>query len=509
MNAPATRPPRIALVTGTLAEPALRRVADQLARDGVCEPHVVVARIQVAALMTGDWLARHLRLPQGIDFDRVILTGHCRGDLGLLSQRLGVPVELGPADLNDLHAHLTGRHGPPEGYGGHSLEILAEINDAARMPLDRLIRLALALRRKGADLIDLGCDPQADREPWRGVAEAARELRGRGLRVSVDSFHPVEVELAVAAGAELVLSVNSTNVERAKDWGVEVVAIPDDPRELASLDRVAERLERDGVRFRLDPILEPLGLGFANSLVRYHDVRRRHPKAAMMMGVGNLSEMTQVDSAGVNALLVGICAELGIASVLTTQVINWARSSVGEIDVARRMMHHAASRGVPPKHLDDSLVMLRDPRLFPLDAGELSLLQARLTDANFRLFAEHPPDDAEGTQGGRLHVMNRDQHRVGDDPFPLFDQLGVVEPSHAFYLGYEMAKAVIALTLGKNYTQDQPLRFGMLTRPEPSHHENRRRRSTASTEAPPSPTAPPAGGPPGRDSSAAQPGADI
>ena len=32
-----------------------------------------------------------------------------------------------------------------------------------------------------------------------------------------------------------------------------------------------------------------------------------------------------------------------------------------------------------------------------------------------------------------------------------------------------MAKAVTALTLGKNYTQDQALRWGFLTVPEVSH----------------------------------------
>ena len=46
---------------------------------------------------------------------------------------------------------------------------------------------------------------------------------------------------------------------------------------------------------------------------------------------------------------------------------------------------------------------------------------------------------------------------------------GEIDPSHAFYLGYELAKAVTALTLGKNYVQDQALRWGFLTVPEPRH----------------------------------------
>ena len=45
-----------------------------------------------------------------------------------------------------------------------------------------------------------------------------------------------------------------------------------------------------------------------------------------------------------------------------------------------------------------------------------------------------------------------------------------IDPAHAFYLGYEMAKAVTALTLGKNYVQDQALRWGFLTVPEVSSH---------------------------------------
>ena len=44
-----------------------------------------------------------------------------------------------------------------------------------------------------------------------------------------------------------------------------------------------------------------------------------------------------------------------------------------------------------------------------------------------------------------------------------------IDPSHAFYLGYEMAKAAIALTLSKEYRQDEALNWGYLTQPEESH----------------------------------------
>ena len=158
-----------------------------------------------------------------------------------------------------------------------------------------------------------------------------------------------------------MLSVNSSNRAAAVDWGVEVVAIPDDPHTLAGLDETVDFLATAGVPLRIDPILEPISFGFAASLGRYLEIRRRYPDAEMMMGIGNLTELTDVDSAGVN-LFLGFCQELGIRSVLTTQVINWARTSVEECDLARRLMHHAVNQRVLPKHVEPGLLMLRDER---------------------------------------------------------------------------------------------------------------------------------------------------
>jgi dihydropteroate synthase-like protein len=293
-------------------------------------------------------------------------------------------------------------------------------------------------------------------------------LKDEGFRVSVDSFNPTEVESALAAGAELVLSVNGTNLDPARGWherfpGSEVVAIPDTPADLASLDGTVERLAAWGVPFRIDPVIEPIGFGFAASLGRYLDVRKRYPDAAMMMGVGNLTELTDVDSAGINVLLAGFCQELGIRSVLTTEVINWCRSAVKEFDLARRLVYHAVTHRVLPKHLEPRLVMLRDRKLHEQGDEALAELAERVTDRNYRLFAER----------GGLHILNGQMYLHGTDPFELFAELARRDPkldaSHAFYLGYEFAKAVTALTLGKDYTQDQALDWGFLTVPEKGH----------------------------------------
>src|SRR5207237_10330058 len=139
---------------------------------------------------------------------------------------------------------------------------------------------------------------------------------------------------------------------------IEAVAIPDTPSDLDSLARTLESLTKFGVKFRLDPILEPIGFGFAASLGRYTETRRRFPDAEILMGVGNLTELTDVDTAGVNVVLLGVCQELGIRSVLTTAVINWCQSAVRELDRARRLVHFACREHVLPKHLDPDLVLL-------------------------------------------------------------------------------------------------------------------------------------------------------
>ena len=155
------------------------------------------------------------------------------------------------------------------------------------------------------------------------------------------------------------------------DWGCEVVVIPDAPGTLEGLEETIGLLERDNVAMRLDPILEPIGFGFANSLQRYMEVRRQFPSAEMMMGIGNLTELTDADSAGINVLLLGICQELGVRSVLTTQVIHWARCSVQECDLARRLVYYAVNGRTLPKHVEPRLVMLRGGE--PLVHGHAAL----------------------------------------------------------------------------------------------------------------------------------------
>jgi dihydropteroate synthase-like protein len=458
----------IHFVTGRLAEHALRPIVEALAQGVGFEYTIEILPITVAALMTPAWIAKRVRIPPRAT--RVIVPGYCDADLTPIQALASAKVERGPRDLRDLD-EFFGRRPTGDDYGHYDIEILAEINHAPRLTLEQILTEARRLRQSGADIIDVGCDPG---EPWAGVRQCVGALKAEGHRVSIDSLHPQEIKAAAQAGAELVLSVNASNRDEAKDWGCEVVAIPDDFATLGGLDETIETLAAAGVRLRIDPVIEPIGCGFAASLARYLEVRRRYPDAEMLMGIGNLTELTDADSAAINVLLLGFCQELGIRSVLTTQVINWARTSVRECDLARRLVYHAIRRRIPPKHMEPRLVTLRDPKLHQFGGASLNQLASQIKDNNYRIFAEE----------GQIHLVGAGLHIADRDSFLVFERLlnpgfggasdthqptNNISASHAFYLGYEMAKASIALLLSKDYRQDEALEWGYLTQPEESH----------------------------------------
>ena len=232
--------------------------------------------------------------------------------------------------------------------------------------------------------------------------------------------------------------------------------IPDFGEGLDTLDRNIEALERWGVRYLIDPVIEPIGFGFMASLERYAEVHRRYPAAAQLMGIGNITELTSADTTGVNALLLAICEETGVRAVLTTEVINWARGAVREVDIARRLMHHAVSHRTLPKGVDDRLLTVKDPVILEYDEAELRRLHAAVKDPNFRIF----------TDRHTITVFNNEIFVRGTDIQEIFSQLGVDEATHAFYLGRELMKARLAITLGKTYRQEGALGWGYLTPPD-------------------------------------------
>jgi dihydropteroate synthase len=439
-------------VTGRLAEPALRDVVSGLGIDH----QITVMNISVAALMTTRWIAKRLRAPAGVD--NIVIPGLCEGEVDTLAQATGLPVRKGPADVRAL-PEWYGREAVRAALGPRDVRVFAEINDVQSLSRDQLIDRARAYRADGADVIDLGLS--LDRSWLSDGPATIAALRDHGLSLSIDTLDPEHIRMADAAGVDYVLSLTPETIDLAEDLHATPVLITEDPDDLDGLDRMAARMQQLDRPYLLDSILAPINSGFAASLARYVEVRRRHPEGEILMGIGNLTELTEADSTGVTAVLIGFCQEVRIGAVLTTEVIGWARGAVRETVLAAQIMHLAQRQAGPPKHIDSGLVTSKDESMRAPAEQELRTMQAQISDPNYRLFA-----DAEW-----LYAFNGERFVREANMYAVFEQLDVADASHAFYLGKELMKATIARGLHKNYRQEGPLDWGLLSFPEPRRED--------------------------------------
>ncbi len=435
---------RILFLTGHLAHDRLRAV---LAGLGETPFHweVVDIGVKVAALMTEPIILR--RLPRPVAADRVVLPGRAGVDPARLSDAFGVVFERGPDELADLPRHL-GRGGKPPDLSRHDIRIFAEIVDAPTFSLEELRVRARTLRAQGADVVDIGCKPGM---AFPGLEAAVQALREEGA-CSVDSGDPAELRRAALAGADFLLSLTEATLDVLDGTDAVPVLIPAPHGDLDSLVRAAETLGRRGRPCLLDPILDPIHFGFTTSLGRYAALRERLPDAEILMGTGNLTELTDADSAGVTAMLVGVCSELAIRNVLVVQVSPHTRDTVAEHDAARRLMFAARAAGDLPRGYPAGLLQVHDRSPFPESAADIARDAAAVRDRNWRIVT---------AQDG-IHAYQAGRHVVGTTAMEFFPALDVGgDGAHAFYLGTELSRAETAWRLGKRYVQDEPLDWGV------------------------------------------------
>lgn len=434
----------ILFLTGKLAEKQLRQILADMNPDFQYTVHQL--GLTVAALMTADMIQRRLKDTFGAD--RVIVPGRCRGDLDALSSQLNLPFERGPEELRDL-PEFFGKKAKKIDLTHYDLNIFAEITEASKMDVDAILRQARDYRKDGADIIDLGFLPAT---PFPHLEQTIQALKAEGFKVSIDSLEKDDLLRGGLCGADYLLSLHEQTLWIADEVSSTPILIPSQHGDMDSLNRAIDAMKLNNKAFIVDPILDPIHFGFAESLVRYHAIRSQHADIEIMMGVGNLTELTHADTLGMNALLLGICSELGIRNILTTQVSKHARKAVKEADLARRIFFAARQLDSLPKHIDDGLLCLHDRAPFPYSKEELEAMSKAIKDPSYRIQIS-----SEG-----LHVFNRDGFRTATDPFDLYPDLNVSQDGgHAFYLGVELARAQIAWQLGKRYTQDEALNWGV------------------------------------------------
>lgn len=436
---------RLLFLTGHLAYGRLEKIIVAANHDQA-DWRIHDMGVKVAALMTEAIIER--RLPRPVGADRVILPGRCRIDLERLSERFGVPFVRGPDELRDLPKFL-GRGGMEPDLSRYDIRIFAEIVEASQISVAETVARGLKLATAGADVIDLGCLPDT---PYPHLEEAVAALRQEGLTVSIDSADISEFRRGAKAGARYLLSLDKETLDIAKETGAVPVVIPSVHGDLATLYEAVERADRAGIEYLVDPVLDPIHFGFTASLLRYAEVRRKLPAVEILMGTGNLTELTDADTSGITAMLLGVCSELAIHNVLLVNVSPHTNRTVHEHDAARRILFAARADESLPKDYGNMLLQVHDRSPFASSPADIAQLAAEVRDKNFRI---------ETAEDG-IHVYNSAGHHVGRDALSLFPKLDVAaDGPHAFYLGTELMKAEIAFRLGKRYAQDEPLDWGV------------------------------------------------
>ena len=438
----------ILFLTGKLAEKSLHRVLESM-QPTEFTYEVRQLGVSVAALMTTQIIEK--RLTETEHAQKVIIPGRCRGDIEVLSKVLKLPVERGPEELKDLPAYF-GQVDRKADLNKYDVQIFAEIVDAPTMSVADIINHAQKYKEDGANVIDLGCLPSTH---FPHLSESVQALKSEGFMVSVDSLTPEDLVIGGKAGADFLLSLSEKNLWVLDKVDSIPILIGDPPSDARSLYRAIDILSKQGRNFIADSILDPIHFGLTESIVRYRNLRKRYPDIEIIMGIGNLTELTHADSAGTNALLLGIISELEIRHVLATEVSEHCRYAVREADLARRIMYASRIDSIPPKGYDNGLMALHERKPFPYSIDEVKEFAAEIKDPNFRIQVSD-----EG-----IHTYNRDGMHTSTDPYEIYPKLNVEDDGgHAFYLGVEHARAQIAWQLGKRYEQDEELDWGVATK---------------------------------------------
>ena len=264
--------PHYVFLTGKLAEPALRRVLAGLAPAAGFEYTVAVLPITVAALATTPWIARHFtpRRPSIASCSPAFAMANwtCCGKRGASRDRKrpGRPARSAgllrhkAATASGLRRATTSKSWPRSTTRRACRWTRSGEGRSKRAPTGPTSSIWAAIRARAGPA-----------SPRRSRRCAARGCASRST-ASIRSRRTAAAE----AGAELVLSVNASNRAAARRLGLRGRRRPRCAgRSARGWPKRSNSCKSMGVPFRIDPVLEPIAFGFAASLGRYLEVRKR------------------------------------------------------------------------------------------------------------------------------------------------------------------------------------------------------------------------------------------
>ena len=362
------------------------------------------------------------------------------------------------------------------------MRVLAEIANAPFLSKEALINKCQYFVDSGADMIDIGMaagEDFSDKIPE--LIETLRPIVG-DRPLSIDTLNPNEIKTAAENGIDFVLSLdlgnNSEVKEVLKEKQIPAVLLPTNFSQGKSPKSPSERVEAmhqlikdtEGVKYVADLILDPVNsASIVESIIACNEFHKTNP-APMFFGVGNVTELMDADSGGVNVLLAGIGMELGVSILFTPEESGKTRGSVRELATASKMMFLAKHRKSIPKDLGINLVEFKDKHKrndiivnerdgVPEIRQKKPMKFIRDKAGSFKIHVDY----ATTVKDSRITATHFKKNEpdfviVGHSAKEIYEEIIekelVTRMEHAAYLGSELQKAEIAMITGKEYVQD-------------------------------------------------------
>lgn len=358
------------------------------------------------------------------------------------------------------------------------MRVLAEIANAPLLSDSELLNKAKYFVESGANMVDIGMiagETHTERIPH--MVEIIKN--NLDVAVSIDTLNPSELKAAVESDVDMVLSLDHGNCEEVLPYleakNIPAVILPTDysknwvPKTVDERVNSIEELRKkcSTIDVIADLILDPVNShSIVDSFMACHKFKQNN-REPVFFGVGNVTELLDTDSVGVNSLLAGIGMELGVSVLFTPEESGKTLGSVKELAISSKMMFLAKNRKSIPKDLGINLVLYKDKGKLDGSIEEMDLDVPVVEGKENYTFKQDPSGSfkilAENGEVVAVHYIKMDPQLMikGKTAKAVYDEIIkrklVTRIEHATYLGSELEKAEIAAKLNKKYLQDFPL----------------------------------------------------
>jgi len=495
---------KILVVTGTESEKIVKKIVKEFTKNNT---DVLVCNRKIAAFITPTILKKTLK-EQNINsksYDLILIPGLITADFTRLENEIKIPIRLGPKNAYDLkyilpevdkikfsnktpacellyHVkvenakkdvlrlendadYLFKLKGLKLGKSSR-MKVLSEIVNADKYNTEELTQKIRFYISEGTDMIDLGISLDADVDD---VERIIKITSGFNLPFSIDTTIP-EFLIFGCDKADMLLSADKNVLdiigEKLANTDSAVVVIPENNgKRIDELKDNINLAKSIGIKKIIaDPVLDPVDFtksGLSESLIRYKTIHKVYTDIPLFFGIGNVSELVDTDSTGVNTILSGIGAELKVSILFTPEYSKKCFGSIYELKKASEMMFLATNRKMPPKDLGIDLILYKEKRKRDFFTHISENIIIAEENKNWKI------DPLGGfviqLKDGDIYATHKKGTVVGKTAKAVLDTIisnnMVSLKEHVAYLGRELTRAEICLKMGKSYIQDEEFEY--------------------------------------------------